>query len=110
IVDAGATRVETDAAEICRVETGRPVFGKDMTEDTIPLEAGIEDRAISQTKGCYVGQEVVIRILHRGGGRVVRRLVAWTADVESTPDAIVPAPGTVIAVEGKDIGRVTSAA
>ena len=66
--------------------------------------------AISQTKGCYVGQEVVIRILHRGGGRVVRRLVAWAADAESTPDAVVPAPGTPIAVDGKDIGRVTSAA
>ncbi len=75
IVDAGATRVESDAAEICRVETGRPVFGKDMTEDTIPLEAGIEDRAISRTKGCYVGQEVIIRVLDRGHGRVARRLV-----------------------------------
>src|SRR4029077_13593915 len=76
----------------------------------IPLEAGIEDRAISQTKGCYVGQEVVIRILHRGGGRVVRRLVAWAADAESPADAVVPGPGTLVSVDGKDVGRVTSAA
>ena len=55
--------VDADVAETCRIESGRPVFGKDMTEDTIPLEAGIEDRAISLTKGCYVGQEIIIRVL-----------------------------------------------
>ena len=47
-----------------------------MNTDTIPLEAGIEDRAISFTKGCYVGQEVIIRVMHRGHGRVARRLVS----------------------------------
>ena len=47
-----------------------------MTEDTIPLEAGIEDRAISFTKGCYVGQEVIVRVTHRGGGRVAKKLVS----------------------------------
>ena len=52
----------------------------DMDEDTIPLEAGIEDRAISLTKGCYVGQEIIIRVLHRGHGRVARRLVGLTLD------------------------------
>ncbi len=46
-----------------------------MDEETIPLEAGIESRAISLTKGCYVGQEVIIRVLHRGHGRVARKLV-----------------------------------
>ena len=50
-----------------------------MNEDTIPLEAGIEDRAISFTKGCYVGQEVIVRVTHRGGGRVAKRLVRWKA-------------------------------
>ncbi len=63
------------------------MFGVDMTEDTIPLEAGIEDRAISFTKGCYVGQEIVIRVLHRGGGRVARRLVGLRID------GAVPQPG-----------------
>ena len=54
-------------------------FLADMNEDTIPLEAGIEDRAISFTKGCYVGQEVIVRVTHRGGGRVAKRLVRWMA-------------------------------
>jgi len=85
----GARDITADAWDTLRIEAGMPLFGVDMDTDTIPLEAGIEDRAISQTKGCYVGQEVVIRILHRGGGRVVRRLVAWTADTDSTPDADV---------------------
>ena len=49
-----------------------------MDEETIPLEAGIESRAISLTKGCYVGQEVIIRVLHRGHGRVARKLVGLT--------------------------------
>ena len=82
---AGARDITADAWDTLRIEAGLPLFGVDMDTDTIPLEAGIEDRAISQTKGCYVGQEVVIRVLHRGGGRVVRRLVAWTADAESPP-------------------------
>ena len=72
---SGAAAVGTDAMEAARIEAGYPLFGVDMTEDTIPLEAGIEDRAISFTKGCYVGQEVIIRVLHRGHGRVARKLV-----------------------------------
>jgi folate-binding protein YgfZ len=107
---SGAHDITADAWDTLRIEAGLPLFGVDMDTDTIPLEAGLEDCAISQTKGCYVGQEVVIRILHRGGGRVVRRLVAWAADTESTPDATVPAPGTPFTIDGKDIGRVTSAA
>ena len=107
---AGARDITADAWDTLRIEAGLPLFGVDMDTDTIPLEAGIEDRAISQTKGCYVGQEVVIRILHRGGGRVVRRLVAWAADAESPAHAVVPGPGTPVSIDGKDIGRVTSAA
>jgi folate-binding protein YgfZ len=106
---AGGHDITAEAWDTLRIEAGVPLFGVDMDADTIPLEAGIEDRAISQTKGCYVGQEVVIRILHRGGGRVVRRLVAWRADGESAPDG-VPATGTPLMVEGRDVGRVTSAA
>ena len=64
--------------ESLRIDAGRPRFGVDMTDDTIPLEAGLLERAISTTKGCYVGQEIIIRILHRGGGRVAKRLVAAT--------------------------------
>jgi tRNA-modifying protein YgfZ len=103
---AGAVPVSEAAAEAVRIESGRPRFGQDMTEDTIPLEAGIEDRAISRTKGCYVGQEVIIRVLDRGHGRVARRLVGLTLP----PTAAVPAPGAPIMSGEREIGRVTSAA
>ncbi len=105
LIEAGAALVDRDAVDVCRVEAGRPRFGVDMTEDTIPLEAGIEDRAISLTKGCYVGQEIIIRVLHRGHGRVARRLVGLSLD----PSAEVPARGAVIRTADRDVGAVTSA-
>jgi folate-binding protein YgfZ len=97
--------LEPDTADVLRVEAGVPRFGRDMDEETIPLEAGIESRAISFSKGCYVGQEVIIRVLHRGHGRVARKLVGLVFDGEA-----VPAPGTRAAVNGRDIGEVTSSA
>ncbi len=94
-----------------RIEAGRPKFGVDMTTDTIPLEAGLLGRAISQTKGCYVGQEVIVRILHRGGGKVVKHLMTLEFDETVTE---VPAVGTTLADAGKndgrDVGVLTSAA
>ena len=90
-----------------RIEAGHPVFGIDMTAETIPLEAGLLDRAISTTKGCYVGQEVIIRILHRGGGRVAKHLVQLVAD----PDVVeIPDAGTPVFDQGREVGAVTSAA
>jgi tRNA-modifying protein YgfZ len=103
---ADALAVDPEAADVCRIENGRPLFGRDMTTDTIPLEAGIEDRAISLTKGCYVGQEIIIRVLHRGQGRVARRLVGLTLD----PPASVPGVGSTIRADDREIGLVTSAA
>ena len=76
-----------------------------MDEDTIPLEAGIESRAISFTKGCYVGQEVIIRVLHRGHGRVARKLVGLTLDGDA-----IPAAGATIRSGDREIGHVTSSA
>ena len=75
LLAAGVIELDEATAEAVRIESGMPLFGRDMDEETIPLEAGIESRAISFTKGCYVGQEVVIRVLHRGHGRVARKLV-----------------------------------
>ncbi len=49
-----------------RIEAGRPRWGAELNATTIPLEARLKERAISTTKGCYTGQEVIIRILHRG--------------------------------------------
>lgn len=99
--------ISFDTFEVVRIERGIPRFLVDMDTETIPLEAGIEDRAISFTKGCYVGQEVIVRVTHRGGGRVARKLVRWKADPSA---AVVPLPGSRIFAAGKDIGRVTSAA
>ena len=106
IAKTGAVPASAEIVEAMRIEAGRPKFGVDMTSETIPLEAGLLDRAISQTKGCYVGQEVIIRVLHRGGGRVAKRLARLHAE---SPDALVPPAGTALSVEGKDIGHVTSA-
>jgi len=103
--EAGAAASGAPAAETCRVEGGRPLFHVDMDEDTIPLEAGIEDRAISLTKGCYVGQEVIIRVLHRGHGRVARKLVG----IEIDPAGSLPARGDRITAGARDVGTITSA-
>ena len=101
----GVSRLSSTAANALRIEAGTPLFGVDMTTDTIPLEAGIESRAISMTKGCYVGQEVIVRILHRGHGRVVRRLVGLVIDPGDPPLA-----GTPIFSASQEVGVVTSAA
>jgi folate-binding protein YgfZ len=105
LTGAGAVPADEASAEVVRIETGRPRFGQDMNEDTIPLEAGIEDRAISRTKGCYVGQEVILRVLDRGHGRVARRLVGVTFP----PDAPVASPGAPIVSGDRGVGRITSA-
>jgi folate-binding protein YgfZ len=105
---AGAIALETEAWLALRIEAGRPAFGIDMTTETIPLEAGLRERAISETKGCYVGQEVIIRVLHRGGGRVARRLVRIVFD-EPT-DTPIPAPASPVVAGGHEVGRITSAA
>jgi folate-binding protein YgfZ len=63
---AGIEPVSEEAAEIVRVESGRPRFGMEMTAQTIPEEAGINERAVSFTKGCYIGQETVARLHYKG--------------------------------------------
>ena len=104
LIHSGGVVVSAEALEVARIEAGYPVFGIDMTDDTIPLEAGIEDRAISLTKGCYVGQEVIIRVLHRGHGRVVRKLVGLLID------GAPPERGARLFAADRDVGFVTSAA
>jgi folate-binding protein YgfZ len=66
LLEAGAERVSERAAEIVRVESGRPRFGREMSVATLPQEAGIDDRAVSFTKGCYIGQETVARLHYKG--------------------------------------------
>jgi folate-binding protein YgfZ len=95
--------IDAPTAEAIRIESGVALFHRDMDEATIPLEAGIESRAISFTKGCYVGQEVVIRVLHRGHGRVARKLVGLTFDGSQAP-----AVGATIRAGDREVGHVTS--
>jgi folate-binding protein YgfZ len=64
--DAGARPVSEATAELVRVEHGRPRYGVDLDESVIPQEAGLNERAVSFTKGCYVGQETVARLYYRG--------------------------------------------
>jgi folate-binding protein YgfZ len=111
-VDAGATVVGPEALHAARIEAGYPLFGIDMTDDTIPLEAGIDQRAISFTKGCFVGQEVVIRVLHRGGGRVVKKLVGFklTTTPDGRPSAGPPFKGAKVFSGEREIGVLTSVA
>jgi tRNA-modifying protein YgfZ len=63
---AGAMPVDEAAAEIVRVERGRPRYGIELDDSVIPQEAGLNERAVSFTKGCYVGQETVARLFYRG--------------------------------------------
>jgi len=100
----GVPLIDPGTAAVLRIEAGIPLFGRDMDTETIPLEAGIEGRAISLTKGCYVGQEVIIRVLHRGHGRVARRLVGLAIDGDQ-----IPPDGAVIHGGDRDIGHITSA-
>jgi len=104
LASRGALHATPATLEATRIEAGYPVFGLDMTADTIPLEAGIEDRAISLTKGCYVGQEVIIRVLHRGHGRVARKLVRLQVEGDAPPR------DSKIFSGDREIGFVTSAA
>jgi folate-binding protein YgfZ len=98
--------VDLETFDVLRVEAGVPRFLVDMTDDTLPLEAGIEARAISFTKGCYVGQEIIVRVMQRGGGRVARRLVGLT--VGPAERGAVPAAASSIEAAGRAIGHLTS--
>ena len=102
--EAGAIVTTLETLDVLRVEAGRPAFLIDMDEHTIPLEAGIEDRAISFTKGCYVGQEVIIRVMHRGQGRVAKKLVGLTLGKSELPKR-----GDAILSGEREVGRITSA-
>jgi glycine cleavage system T protein len=96
-----ARTVGLEALDILRIEAGLPVFGRDMTEETIPLEANLFD-AISYTKGCYIGQEVIARIDARG--HVNRQLVGLTLDGKT-----IPASGSRIHTPEREVGWITSA-
>jgi tRNA-modifying protein YgfZ len=104
LVSAGAVETTLETLDVVRLESGTPQFLVDMDEHTIPLEAGIEDRAISFTKGCYVGQEVIVRVTQRGHGRVAKKLVGFKFEKNAAPKA-----GDGVRAADREIGRITSA-
>jgi tRNA-modifying protein YgfZ len=96
----GVEAVSEEAAECLRIESGRPRLGLDMGSETIPEEAGLNERAVSFTKGCYVGQETVARLHYKGKpNRHLRGLrlsaPAETGDEVTAGDRVVGAIGSV---------------
>jgi folate-binding protein YgfZ len=100
LLNAGARPVGHDALEILRLEAGIPRYGVDMDETNVVTEA--LDDAVSYTKGCYVGQEIIARIKYRG--HVAKRL----SGIAFNQTAQVEAGATIKSLDGKDIGRITS--
>lgn len=95
---AGAVPAGLGVWQTLRVEAGRPAYGTDMDDGTIPVEAGIHDRAIDYQKGCYTGQEVIVRIRDRGKvNRTLRQI--------RLGDVPTPAKGAELFVREADGGR-----
>ena len=99
LLAAGAEEVGEQAAEIVRVERGIPRHGTDFGSENLPGEAGIVERAVSFTKGCYIGQEPVARMYHRGRPNRTLRGLRLTA---AAP------PGAPVSTGPKEVGRLTS--
>ena len=91
--------VAEEVAEIVRVESGRPRYGVDLDDGVIPQEAGLNERAVSFTKGCYVGQETVARLFYRGKPNRHLRGLRLSADA---------APGDELRLGEKVVGKLAT--
>jgi len=100
LLAAGAVEVSPEAAEILRVESGTPRFGAEMGAETMPAEAGIVERAVSFTKGCYIGQETVARLHYKG--RPNRHLRGLRLRAPASP-------GAALRLGEKEVGRLGGA-
>ncbi len=100
LTERGVEPVTEAAAEIVRVESGRPRFGREMTTATIPQEAGINERAISFSKGCYIGQETVARLHYKGKPNRHLRGLRLTAPA---------AAGDQVRLGDRDLGTIGTA-
>jgi folate-binding protein YgfZ len=100
LVERGAAEIGEQAAEIARIESGIPRFGAEMTVTTMPAEAGIVERAVSFTKGCYIGQETVARLHYRGKPNRHLRGLRFDAPAAS---------GTALLLGERQVGEVGSA-
>ncbi len=100
LVETGLSPIGGEAWERLRVEAGRPLYGQDFGIDNFPQETGLED-AVSYTKGCYLGQEVVARIHYRGGVNKLLRGLRFMDEAEPL--------GKDVVHDGREAGTVTSA-
>jgi folate-binding protein YgfZ len=103
LIEAGAQPVGHDALEILRIEAGIARYGRDMDETNVVTETNLDD-AVSFTKGCYIGQEIIARIKYRG--HVAKKLSGLMFE----QDEPIETGAVIKSAEGKDIGRVTSVA
>jgi tRNA-modifying protein YgfZ len=101
LLGAGAVEVSAEAAELLRIEAGTPRFGAEMGTETMPAEAGIVERAVSFTKGCYIGQETVARLHYKGKPNRHLRGLRLSAPA---------AAGAPLRLGEKEVGRIGSAA
>jgi len=101
LLAGGAERIGAEAAEIARVESGRPRLGREIEpERTMPQEAGINERAVSFTKGCYIGQETVARLHYKGKPNRHLRLLTSTEPLTA---------GASVTLDGRELGTVGTA-
>lgn len=101
---AGGRACGWQALEMARIEAGIPRFGIDMDESNLPQECGIEARAVSYTKGCYIGQEILNRIHTLGHVNRELRGLKLADDLE-----VLPEKGAKLFHAGKEVGSITSA-
>jgi len=98
---AGVEPLSHATAEVLRIEAGIPRYGVDMDETTIVTETNLED-AVSYTKGCYLGQEIIVRIKHRG--HVAKKITGLTFPDETE----IENGAKILSLDDKEIGRITS--
>jgi folate-binding protein YgfZ len=97
----GLPELSADEVELLRIERGRPRYGVDMDDSVIPQEAGLNERAVSFTKGCYVGQETVARLFYRGKPNRSLRGLRFLGNASA---------GEALVFEGREVGQITSIA
>src|SRR5438067_4685528 len=99
------TLLDSDAAEVMRIEQGIPRWGRELTAEIIPIEANLEQRTIDYQKGCYIGQEVISRI--KMSGQTNKRLCGLISvdDIPLQPGMKLAAPSK----DGREVGWITSA-
>jgi folate-binding protein YgfZ len=101
LIAGGAKPINEEVAETLRIEAGIPRYGIDMDETTVVTETNL-DEAVSFTKGCYVGQEIIVRIKHRG--HVAKKMTGITLEEKSELEN----GAQILSAEDKEIGRIRS--